>query len=169
MMKRLHAFYVKCYEHFRMWLERHDPKPMQHFKDPPEVEDWKPASAHHCPYCTWQWMMWDAFVEQWTCPHCGTSRYPALSVTEKRPVVRAVEPVVVRSLITLPEQIAIQPPHTPHIITAKRLTVRFEPGEIGRKFATGELELRDGKPCYKGGRRIDTDQLPYIPKSRIAG
>src|SRR6266568_834223 len=148
MFKRLRMFYVKLYEHVRMWMERHDPKPLQHVNDPPEVSDWRPASAHTCPLCTWQWMIWDVLVEQWVCPHCGTSRYPSLSVTEKRPIVRA-----------------------PSIQAEKQPKPVFATGQLSflhkrHMIVNGSERLANGLPrlAWKNGQCIDTGQLkPLTP------
>ncbi len=149
MFKRLRRLYVKLYEHVRMWMERHDPKPLQHVNDPPEVSDWRPASAHTCPLCTWQWMMWDVLVEQWVCPHCGTSRYPALSTTEKRPIVR-------------PQAHAAQPePPKPIFVTGQ-----FSFLHSRHMLANSTELLPNGLPrlAWKNGIRIDTGQLkPLTP------
>ena len=152
MFKRLRRLYVKLYEHVRMWMERHDPKPLQHVNDPPEVSDWRPASAHTCPLCTWQWMIWDVLVEQWVCPHCGTSRYPALSVTEKRPVVR-------------PPAHASSMEKTP-VIKPVFVIGQFSFLHSRHMLANSTELLPNGLPrlAWKNGIRIDTGQLkPLTP------
>jgi len=94
-------------------------------------------------------MMWDVLVEQWVCPHCGTSRYPALSTTEKRPVVR-------------PQAHAAQPePPKPIFVTGQ-----FSFLHSRHMLANSTELLPNGLPrlAWKNGIRIDTGQLkPLTP------
>ncbi len=90
--------------------------------------------------------MWDVLVEQWVCPHCGTSRYPALSITEKRAVVRPPAPIEPPKPVFATGQLSFL--HKRHMIV------------------NGSERLANGLPrlAWKNGQCIDTGQLkPLTP------
>jgi len=162
MWKRLRnlkdGLYNRLFETFMLLMMRIDPRPMQHAKDEASMVDWRPASAHRCSNCPWTWMMWDAFVEQWACPRCGTSRYPSLSVTEKRLVVRLPAPA--SPVIEPPVQGVMKPV--------------FRTGQLSflhrREAITNSTErLPNGLPrlAWQNGERIDSGQLkPLTPREK---
>ncbi len=94
--------------------------------------------------------MWDVLVEQWACPRCGTSRYPSLSITEKRPVVRLPAPA--SPVIEPPVQSVMKP-----VFRTGQLSFLYR-----REAITNSTErLPNGLPrlAWQNGKRIDTGQL----------
>ena len=161
LVARIHIVKNRMYERLMFFLARYAPKTNEHINDKPFIVAAAPAMANFCLYCLWTYMLWDDLSEMWTCPKCGLSCHPPLAITEKRPVV---QPRVVSSkLVTLPEQRAVQPPYTPHIFSlAKAPSPRpYVPGRY-LKAITGEIEMRDGKPCHKNGSRVNTEEFKRI-------
>src|SRR6266567_1697465 len=147
MFKRLRKLRDRLYETFMMWMTRHDPKRGVLSRNEPLEMPWEPASAHHCPYCIWLYLIWDVFNEQWHCSHCGQFIHPKLAVTEKRAVVRPPAPASSVEKTTVIKPIFV--------------TGQFSFLHSRHMLANSTELLPNGLPrlAWKNGIRIDTGQL----------
>ena len=148
MFKRLRKLRDRLYETFMMWMTRHDPKRGVLSHNEPLEMPWEPASAHHCPYCIWLYLIWDVFNEQWHCSHCRQFIHPKLAVTEKRAVVR-------------PAPVMPQEPPKPVFATGQLSFLHKR-----HMIVNGSERLANGLPrlAWKNGQCIDTGQLkPLTP------
>ncbi len=145
MFKRLHEFYVRCYEHMMMALTRHGPKDASRSDEKPLNMPWEPGDEHHCPYCIWLYLIWSEERQDWHCSHCSLLLRPALSITEKRPAL-------------LPPPKAVQVVHLdPNTGKPMRLSVAYK-----RKTIDLGKWVQD-RPVWKDtGREVNTGELLHV-------
>lgn len=158
MLKRLHTIYVRCYEHFRMWLDRHPPEKGEGERENEhklsQEMPWYAGDAYPCDLCMWVLMRWNKEALGWRCWWCGQRFHPRVMVTEKRPIVRPAQP-----------QQSEEPPVMKPVFRTGQLAFLHS-----RHLLANSTEiLPTGLPRieWKNGVRIDTGQLkPLFARER---